>query len=45
MITYSSNTVMIMVSVTAMPYAAANAPDEPNPITMSTVENINAQFT
>ena len=36
---------MIIVSVTAMPYAAAMAPDDPNPITISTVATISAQFT
>src|SRR5688500_13454263 len=34
---YNSNTVMTIVSVTAIPYADATAPDDPKPITMSTV--------
>jgi hypothetical protein len=42
---YNNRTVIIIVSVTAMPYAAATAPDDPKPITMRTVATINAQFT
>ena len=45
MTTYSSRTVMTIVSVTAMPYAAASALDEPKPMTMTRVANISAQFT
>ena len=38
-------TVMTIVSVTAMPYAAASAVDDPKPITMTTVASISPQFT
>ena len=37
--------VMTIVNVTAMPYAAASAVDDPKPITMTMVLTISAQFT
>jgi hypothetical protein len=43
--TWSSAAVMTIVSVTAMPYAAASAVDEPNPMTMTIVLTMRAQLT
>jgi hypothetical protein len=43
--TCSKTAVMTIVSVTAMPYAAANAVDEPKPMTIAMVLTISAQFT
>ena len=37
--------VMTIVSVTAMPYAAASALDDPKPMTMTIVLTISAQLT
>ena len=36
---------MTIVNVTAMPYAAASAVDDPKPITIAMVLSISAQFT
>ena len=43
--TCSSTAVMTIVSVTAMPYAAASAVDEPKPMTITIVLTISAQLT
>jgi hypothetical protein len=43
--TYSSNTVMTIVSVTAIPYAAARSLEDPKPMTMNTQATMSAQFT